>query len=67
MSKSIKVSEEIYQKLIEIHEGRDTFGQTVERLIKVKEGVEILIRVVEGNKAYAEYQAKQLKENTPAQ
>lgn len=44
MTKTIKLSEEVYHLLREAQSGRETFCDTVARLLKIRLGVKELIR-----------------------
>lgn len=65
MSKSIKVSEEVYQELRGLQRTRETYNDVIARLIAVDKGLMGLYTVVGGVKAFGEWQANQRKDQTP--
>jgi predicted CopG family antitoxin len=67
MSKSIKVTEEVYQELRELQRTRETYNDVIARLIAVDKGLMGLYTVVGGVQAFADWQKGQLKTETPAQ
>ncbi len=51
MGKVIKLEDHIYNRLEEIRNKRETFSQAVERIIKVVDGLDDIIRVLGGTRA----------------
>lgn len=65
MSKTIKVTEEVFQRLRNAQEKRETYSQTVERLLKIREHILDFITVVEGMVEYQEFQQYRRHATTP--
>lgn len=60
MSKSIKVSQEVYNKLLVFQDKRETFSQAIERLLTLMEKMGELRNILEGGKKFEEWRAEQL-------
>jgi predicted CopG family antitoxin len=67
MSKSIKVTEEVYQELQALQRTRETYNDVIARLIAVDKGIRGLYTVVGGVQAFADWQNRQFKAETPSQ
>lgn len=67
MAHQIRVSDEVYQKLLNDQRPRETFSEEVERLLNVQVKAVELSNILKGQAAYAEWKLKQLKEAPPAQ
>ena len=65
-SKSIRISNEVYEKLDAIRAKRETFSEVVGRLITIHDGLGTLTTVIQGQKEYREFQLEKLKGETPA-
>ena len=61
MSKSIKISEDVYQHLLNIGEKRETFSETVFRLILAYRA---LVKMANDFKLNPEYQAYERRKET---
>lgn len=61
MSKTIKLEEQVYSKLEEFRDKRETFSEAVERLLELPQGIFNLVNVLEGSIAFSEKQRDQLK------
>ena len=59
MSKSIKVSEEVYNKLLAFQDKRETFSQAIERLLTLMEKMGELRNILEGGMRFSEWQKEQ--------
>ena len=60
MSKSIKVSDEVYNQLLAFQDKRETFSQAIERLLALIEKMGELRDILEGGKRFEEWKQEQL-------
>ena len=61
---SIKIDDEVYQKLDEFRGKRETFSQAIDRLLQLLSKVGQLRGIIEGQGNYAKWKAEQ-KETIP--
>jgi len=61
MSKTIRVEDEVYERLEVIREKRETFSEAVGRLCTMHSGLGDLTNIMQGQKAYREFQLAKLK------
>lgn len=61
MSKSIKVSDEVYHELLRLQRTRETFSDIVARLLRVNELMWKAIPLIEGERERLERTTKQLE------
>ena len=61
MSKSIKISEEVYNKLLQFQDKRETFSQAIERLLSLMEKMGELRNILEGGKRFEDWKQEQLQ------
>ena len=59
MNRSIKVSEEVYNRLLEFQVKRETFSQAVERLLALMETIVELRAVLEGGTGFETWKQEQ--------
>ncbi len=64
---SIKLHQEVYDRLCQFQGKKETFNQAVDRLLKVWEGFHSLSQVVGGMHEFADWKDKQRQVNDPAQ
>lgn len=62
MSKTIRLEDQVYNDLDEIREKRETFSQSIERLLKVQVKVSELVMVLEGSTKLPEFQQDKLRQ-----
>lgn len=60
--KTVKLSVPIYNRLDELRGKRETFSNTVERLLDMRDVFVQLNSVIQGQKQFREYQVEKLKE-----
>ena len=65
MSKSIKLSESVYEKLREFQGKRESFSKAVERLLTMRAKVGELRDVLEGQIAFTNHKREQLEKLKP--
>lgn len=64
MSRSIKVSQQTYERLLNFQRKRETFDQAVARLLAIHEVAGNLATIIEGNIAFREGQRERLEKAT---
>lgn len=62
MSKTIRLEDEVYNRLDNIRGKRETFSQSVDRLVKIHDGLGMITDIIEGNRKLEELKAERLKE-----
>ena len=62
MSKLVRMSDEVYDRLEAIRDKRETFSEVVERLVKIHDKLGMITALAQGQLAYQEYLNEQLKE-----
>ena len=59
MSKSIKISEEVYKRILQFADKRETFSQAIERLLDIKDGMCHVKNIIAGGQKFEEWQQEQ--------
>lgn len=59
MSRTIKLEDHVYSRLARLQVGRETFSQTVERLIFIRDKAVEMIQINAGGAAFEEWKANQ--------
>ena len=54
MSKTVKLEDKTYQALEKFRGKRETFSGAVDRLITIKDGVGVMVDVLEGNQKFVD-------------
>ncbi len=66
MSKSIKVSEDVYKMLQELQRPRETFSELIERLLVAAVLLSKLEPIIRGQQALSEWKVQQLEKQKAA-
>lgn len=66
MTKSIKVSEEVYNKLLTFQGKRENFSQAIDRLLTMMEKMGELKDILEGGTKFSEWQKEQREKEEAA-
>ena len=61
MSKTIKVEEEVYNRLDEIRDWKETYSQVIEKLLAARERFCQLIDIIEADVKFRNWQREQLE------
>ena len=61
MAKTIKVEDQVYNRLAEFQLKHETFSGAVSRLLDIKDGIAILINHVEGVRKFEEHKAAEIR------
>jgi len=67
MSKSIKVSEEVYQLLLEMQRPRETFSDLVKRLLTAATLLTRIEPIIRGQHEFAKWKKEQLEKEETAE
>lgn len=67
MSKTVKVSDQVYEELIRVQEKRETFSEEISRLLVIKFSAEVLADKLRSNiQGTKEYEERRIGREMPA-